>query len=68
MRSAHYALSTEKSYRYWILEYLRFHRQKGQWRHPAEMGKSEIEAFLTDLAVREKVAVNAKRRQEAEQR
>ena len=50
MRSLHYALTTEKSYRHWIVEFLRFHRASGQWRHPAELGKSEIEAFLTHLA------------------
>jgi hypothetical protein len=50
MRSLHYALTTEKSYRHWIVEFLRFHRASGQWRHPAELGKSEIEAFFTHLA------------------
>ncbi len=50
MRSLHYALTTEKSYRHWIVEFLRFHRASGQWRHSAELGKSEIEAFLTHLA------------------
>ncbi len=58
MRTAHYALATEKVFRYWILEFLRFHRRNGQWRHPEEMGKPEIEAFLTELAVSGKVAAN----------
>jgi hypothetical protein len=35
MRSLHYALATEKAYRHWIVEFLRFHREGGEWRHPA---------------------------------
>jgi len=56
MRSLHYALATEKSYRHWIVEFLRFHRDSGQWRHPADMGKPEVEAFLTHLATDRMVA------------
>jgi len=56
MRALHYALATEKSYRPWIVEFLRFHRTGGEWRHPTEMGKAEIEAFLTYLAIDRHVA------------
>lgn len=56
MRALHYSLSTEKVYRHWILQFLRFHRRGRQWRHPAEMGKTEIEAFLTHLAMARNVA------------
>jgi len=49
-------LATEKSYRHWIVEFLRFHRTGGEWRHPTEMGKVEIEAFLTHLAIDRRVA------------
>jgi len=56
MRSLHYALATEKAYRHWIIEFLRFHRDRDQWRHPATLGKPEIEAFLTHLAIRRKVS------------
>ena len=38
MRALHYALATEKAYRHWIVEFLRFHRTGGQWRHPATLG------------------------------
>ncbi len=55
----HYAVTTEKSYRHWIVEFLRFHRVGGEWRHPAEMGKPEIEMFLTHLATGRKVAAKA---------
>ena len=33
MRALHYALATEKSYRHWIVEFLRFHRSGDEWRH-----------------------------------
>ena len=58
MRSLHYALATEKSYRHWLVDFLRFHRTSGKWRHPADMGKPEIEVFLTHLAIDRKVPAN----------
>jgi hypothetical protein len=39
--------ATEKTYVGWIRRYILFHQK----RHPAKMGKLEIEAFLTHLAV-----------------
>ena len=62
MRSLNYALATEKSYRRWIVEFLRFHRVCGQWQHPVEMGKSRIEMFLTHLAIERKVAAKTQNR------
>jgi len=56
MRSLHYALATEKCYRHWIVEFLHFHRAGSEWRHPAKMGKPEIEAFLTHLAINRNVS------------
>ncbi len=38
----------------WIKRYILFHKK----RHPAEMGAVEIEAFLTHLAVNEKVSAS----------
>ena len=37
----HYSGSTESTYCHWILRYILFHHK----RHPAEMGKPEIEAY-----------------------
>jgi len=54
LRLQHDAIRTEDAYVNWILRYIRFHHK----RHPAEMGIPEIEAFLTDLAVRGKVAAS----------
>lgn len=42
IRSRHYSFKTEKTYCYWVLCYIRFHKLK----HPETMGNAEIEAFL----------------------
>ncbi len=42
----HYALATENAYRHWIVEFLRFHRDGDERKHPATLGKLEIEAFF----------------------
>lgn len=47
VRVRHMALSTEKTYVNWIRRYILFHHK----RHPLEMGKMEVSAFLTHLAV-----------------
>lgn len=52
LRFYHYAYNTEKSYTNWILKYIRFNGK----RHPKEMGKLEIERFLSHLAVNRDVA------------
>ena len=52
LRLKNYSYATEKTYIGWIRRYILFHQK----RHPAEMGKAEIEAFLTYLAVDGNVA------------
>lgn len=47
IRLKHYSIKTEKSYVSWIKHYIFFHNK----RHPAQMGKEQIEQFLTYLAV-----------------
>jgi len=54
MRVHHYAMKTEKSYVQWIKRYILFHKK----RHPKEMGKLEVEQFLTWLAVDRKVSAS----------
>lgn len=44
--------STEKTYVFWIKHYIFFHQK----RHPMDLGKKEIEDFLTFLAVTKKVS------------
>ncbi|TBW03574.1 integron integrase [Azotobacter chroococcum] len=54
IRVKHYSIRTEQVYCDWVKQFIRFH----QYRHPAEMGAAEVEAFLTDLAVRRKVSAS----------
>jgi integron integrase len=54
LRVRHYSLRTEDVYVAWIKRYIFFH----QVRHPAEMGALQINQFLTDLAVRGRVAAS----------
>jgi len=52
IRFKHYSLATERTYIYWIKYFIIFHNK----RHPVEMGKEEIEKFLTYLATDKKVS------------
>jgi integron integrase len=54
LRFYHYAYSTEKTYVFWILQYIRFNDK----RHPSEMGKPEIERFLSNLAINKHVSAS----------
>jgi integron integrase len=54
VRVRHYSRRTEKAYVHWIKRYIFFHDK----RHPAEMGAPEVTAFLTSLAVHDKVAAS----------
>ncbi|MDD2669746.1 phage integrase N-terminal SAM-like domain-containing protein [Zoogloea sp.] len=52
IRVKHYSLRTEQAYVGWIKRYIFFHDK----RHPRDMGKVEVEAFLDALAVERKVS------------
>ena len=54
LRSRHYSRRTEQTYCMWVKRFIYFHHI----RHPAEMGEPEINAFLTHLAVQEKVSAS----------
>ena len=54
IRARHYSRRTEKAYVHWIKRYIFFHDK----RHPAAMGAPEVTAFLTSLAVHDKVAAS----------
>jgi len=51
-RTKHYSYRTEQSYIVWMRRYIFFHNK----RHPKDLGVTDIEAFLTHLAVKEKVS------------
>ena len=54
IRTRHYSRRTEEAYVGWIRRFILFHGK----RHPGEMGKMEIEQFLTALAVKRNVAAS----------
>ena len=52
LRYHRYGYKTEQAYTRWILRFIKYNGT----RHPREMGKSEIEAFLSHLAIDRNVA------------
>jgi integron integrase len=54
IRTRHYSPRTEQAYVHWIRRYIFFHGV----RHPADMGKQELNAFLSHLAVKEHVSAS----------
>jgi len=52
LRTGHYSYRTEQAYLHWVRRFVRFHAL----RHPRELGKRHVEAFLTHLAVDRHVA------------
>jgi site-specific recombinase XerD len=54
IRIRHYSLRTEEAYLAWIKRFIIFHDKK----HPKDMGASEIQQFLSHLAVRVNVAAS----------
>jgi len=55
MRFKQFSLRTESAYWNWMRQFIFFHGK----RHPREMGKAEVEAFLTHLAKDRNVAVSS---------
>lgn len=58
LRYHHYAYRTEHTYCDWIVRYVKFHGAK---KHPRDMGKAEIEAFLSHLATHGRVSASTQR-------
>jgi len=54
LRARHYSRRTEQTYCLWVKRFIFFHNV----RHPTEMAEPEINAFLTHLAVKEKVSAS----------
>jgi integron integrase len=54
LRYLHYSLRTEEAYVHWARFFVHFHGL----RHPRELGKGDVEAFLTMLATERKVSVS----------
>ena len=54
IRTRRYSPRTEKTYWYWIRYFIRFHNMS----HPRELGETDVQAFLTWLAVERGVAAS----------
>jgi integron integrase len=54
LRSRHYSRKTEKSYCHWVKRFIVFNHM----RHPKDMGESEINEFLSHLALNRKVSAS----------
>lgn len=54
VRSRHYSSRTEQAYCRWVERFITFH----DGLHPAKLGEPEFNAFLTHLAVKEKVSAS----------
>ena len=52
MRYMHYSIRTEEAYVYWARSFVKFHGM----RHPATLGRVEVEAFLCWLAAERQVS------------
>lgn len=57
IRYLHYSLRTEEAYVYWVRAFIVFHGR----RHPREMGKREIEAYLMHLVCVRNVSASTHR-------
>ncbi len=54
LRVKHYSIRTEQAYVDWVRRFVLFHDK----RHPRDLGQIEVEAFLTDMAVRRRVSAS----------
>src|SRR5699024_1039641 len=57
IRYLHYSLRTEQAYVHWVRAFIRFHGV----RHPATLGSSEVEAFLSWLANERELLISTHR-------
>ncbi|MCW8933810.1 MAG: integron integrase [Gammaproteobacteria bacterium] len=57
IRIRNYSIRTEQSYLGWIVRFILFHNRQ----HPKDLGKSEIAAYLTHLAVNRLVSASTQR-------
>ena len=60
LRLHHYSIHTERTYLEWIKRYVQFHGMRS--REDLAGGEGKIEAFLTPLAMKGKVAARSQNR------
>ena len=52
-----YSIRTEKTYIYWVKQFIFFHKKK----HPDSMGSEEVRSFLSNMAEHRSVAINTQK-------
>jgi integron integrase len=57
LRERRYSRRTEEAYTHWVRRFIRFHDR----RHPRELGEAEVQAFLSALAVDDKVSASTQK-------
>ncbi len=57
MRVNQYSFQTEKTYLYWIKDYIRFH----SFEHPQNLSEKEVSQYLTHLAVTRNVSISTQK-------
>ncbi len=57
MRSKQLMYKTEKTYCYWVLDYIRYHNKQ----HPAKLGRQHIDEYLSYLALQRQCSVNTQK-------
>lgn len=57
LRERRYSRRTEEAYVHWIRRFIRFHGR----RHPKDLGEAEVSAFLSSLAVDQRVAASTQK-------
>jgi hypothetical protein len=57
LRAEHYSLHAEEAHVLWVRRFLKFHRDAtGGWKHPRDLGATQVGTFLNHLATAEHVA------------
>jgi integron integrase len=52
--------ATIDAYSHWVRDFLRFSAARlGGWRHPAQVGTADVEAYLNDLVMRRRLAASS---------
>lgn len=57
IRSKQLAYKTEKTYCMWVVDFIRFHNMQ----HPKDLGGSQLDEYLSHLAVRRNLAINTQK-------
>lgn len=57
LRMRGYSMRTEKTYSYWVADFIRFHGMQ----HPTRMGADQVVAYLSFLANNRNVAINTQK-------